>query len=42
MTPKGWEARADTEDGGFGQAAYCHHRHHIDEHSNNFNTCRSR
>lgn len=27
-------------DGAFGEAAYCHHRHHLDEHSQNFDTCR--
>lgn len=31
--------RVDVNDGGFGEAAYCHHRHHLEEHSNNFYTC---
>lgn len=30
---------ADVNDGGFGEAAYCHHRHHLDDHSNDFDTC---
>ena len=29
----------DVNDGAFGEAAYCHHRHHLDEHSTNFDTC---
>jgi hypothetical protein len=35
--PSGVEA--DVNDGAFGSAAYCHHRHHLDEHSTNFDTC---
>ena len=33
---------ADCNDGSFGEAAYCHHRHHPDEHSTDFDTCQHR
>jgi hypothetical protein len=29
----------DVNDRGFGEAAYCHHRHHLDEHSTDFDNC---
>lgn len=30
---------ADPNDGASGEAAYCHHRHHLDAHTTNFDTC---
>lgn len=33
------EDNVDVNDGAFGEAAYCHHRHHLDEHSTDFRSC---
>lgn len=37
--PKAPETTADFNDGATGEAAYCHHRHHLDDHATDFDTC---